>query len=233
MINYSYFDNQCKYTILLLHGWGVDSSYMESLKDFLSSEYNTLILDLPGHGKSNLDRVYTIDDYVEDIHHIVEKEKIQKLYIIGHSFGGKIGGFYAQKYPLEGEILISPSLIKPRVSLKRLLKINLYKLIKKLHLKIPKFLQGSRDYLQTSGLKRKTFVNIVNSYLNKKELKELDVPIILIGFSFDKEVKVYQMKKLNKNLKKSKLFIYEGNHFSYFSYFKEIRLLLTLLRSEL
>ena len=233
MINYSYFNKNFKYTILLLHGWGVDSSYMNSLKDFLIEEYNILILDLPGHGKEKLNRVYTIEDYVEDIHLIVEKENIEKLYILGHSFGGKIGGFYAKKYSLEGEILISPSLIKPKGSLVRFIKVFLYKLLKKLHLRIPKFLLGSRDYLLTDAIKRKTFVNVVNSYLSKKELKNIKIPIILIGFNLDKEVKVYQMKKLNHYLNNSRLFMYEGNHFSYFNYFKEIRLLLNLLRSDL
>ena len=216
MINYSYYNNNFKKTILLIHGWGVDSSYMESLKDFLIKDFNVLIIDLPGHGKS-----------------ILEKENITKLYIIGHSFGGKIGGFYALKYRVEGEILISPSLIKPRVSIKKIIKVFLYKLLKKLHLPIPLFLKGSRDYKRTKGLVRKTFLNVVNSYLSKEELNKINTSIILIGFNNDKEVRIYQMKKLNKYLKNSKLFIYEGDHFSYFSYFKEIRVLLNLIGSEI
>ena len=163
----------------------------------------------------------------------VEKENITNLYIIGHSFGGKIGGFYALKYRVEGEILISPSLIKPRVSIKKIIKVFLYKLLKKLHLPIPLFLKGSRDYKRTKGLVRKTFLNVVNSYLSKIELNKINTSIILIGFNNDKEVRIYQMKKLNKYLKNSKLFIYEGDHFSYFSYFKEIRVLLNLIGSEI
>ena len=233
MINYSYYNNNFKKTILLIHGWGVDSSYMESLKDFLIKDFNVLLIDLPGHGKSILEKEFTIEDYVENIHFIVEKENITNLYIIGHSFGGKIGGFYALKYRVEGEILISPSLIKPRVSIKKIIKVFLYKLLKKLHLPIPLFLKGSRDYKRTKGLVRKTFLNVVNSYLSKIELNKINTSIILIGFNNDKEVRIYQMKKLNKYLKNSKLFIYEGDHFSYFSYFKEIRVLLNLIGSEI
>ena len=54
MINYTYINNNFKKTILLLHGWGVDSSYMESLKDFLVDDFNVLLMDLKGFGKSKL-----------------------------------------------------------------------------------------------------------------------------------------------------------------------------------
>ena len=65
MINYSYYRNyNSSKTIVLLHGWGVNSSYMESLKDFLLEDYSILLLDLPGHGKSYLNKVYKIEDYV-------------------------------------------------------------------------------------------------------------------------------------------------------------------------
>ena len=233
MINYTYINNNFKKTILLLQGWGVDSSYMESLKDFLVDDFNVLLMDLKGFGKSKLEKVYSVSDYVEDIHEIVKKEKIEKLYIIGHSFGGKIGAFYSMKYKVEGELLISPSLVKPRFSFIKYIKVLLYKFCKKLKIKIPKFLKGSNDYLLTSGLLRLTFLNVVHTYLNKEDSNKIKIPIIIIGFKNDNEVKLYQLKKLNRWLSNSKLFIYPGNHFSYFQYFKEIRVLLNLLRDDL
>ena len=147
MINYSYYKNDnSSNTLLLLHGWGVDSSYLESLKDFLLNDYSILILDLPGHGKSYLDKAYTINDYIDEIFLIVCKENITRLYGIGHSFGGKVLSYYSLKYPLLGGILISPSTIKPPFSLVKFLKIRLYKIFKFLRIPLPKFLQGSRDY---------------------------------------------------------------------------------------
>lgn len=230
MINYSYYRNyNSSKTIVLLHGWGVNSSYMESLKDFLLEDYSILLLDLPGHGKSYLNKVYKIEDYVDELFYIVNKEKITSLYGIGHSFGGKILGMYAKKYPLEGGILIAPSLIKPRFSLSLFIKIRIYKILRKLKLKIPKCLQGSYDYRNSSGLKRETFLNVHKAYLKKKELNKIKTKFIVIGFTKDKSINVYQVRRLNKYLLNSKLFIYEGNHFGYFSYFKEIRILLTYL----
>lgn len=234
MINYSYYKNDnSSNTLLLLHGWGVDSSYMESLKDFLLNDYSILILDLPGHGKSYLDKAYTINDYIDEIFMIVCKENITRLYGIGHSFGGKVLSYYSLKYPLLGGILISPSTIKPPFSLVKFLKIRLYKIFKFLRIPLPKFLQGSRDYKLTTGLKRKTFLNVSSSYLSKKELSQIRCNMLIIGFNNDLEVKIKSLKKLDKYIPNSKLFIYEGDHFSYFSYFKEIRILLNfLLRRE-
>ena len=85
MINYSYYNNNFKKTILLIHGWGVDSSYMESLKDFLIKDFNVLIIDLPGHGKSILEKEFTIEDYVENIHFIERgyEHLIRKLSELG------------------------------------------------------------------------------------------------------------------------------------------------------
>jgi hypothetical protein len=102
-------------------------------------------------------------------------------------------------------------------------------MIKFLHLKIPKYLKGSRDYLNTSGLKRQTFLNVCSFYFNKKQLSKVNTDVVIIGFNEDTEVKVYQNNKLHKYLKGSKLFIYQGNHFSYFSYLKEIKILLSFL----
>lgn len=230
MIHYSYFKNvNSKITILLLHGWGVTSSYMESLKDYLLKDYSVLLVDLPGHGKSILERPYTVNDYIDELFLIVNKEKIDKLYGIGHSFGGKLLSYYCLKYKIDGVIVIAPSTIKPRFSLFKFMKIRLFKIFRKLRLPMPSFLQGSRDFKKTSGIKRETFLNVCNSYLDKKELRKIKIPYLIIGFKDDKEVRLYQVEKLKKYVPGSKLFIYNGNHFSYFDYYFEIKKLILLL----
>lgn len=230
MMNYSYLENKkSDITLLLLHGWGVDSSYMDSLKEFLKDDYSILIVDLPGHGKSYLNKSYDIDEYINQIFYVVTKEKIKNLYGIGHSFGGKLLGFYSLRYPLKGGLLIAPSLIKPRFSIIKFLKVRMYKILKKMHFPIPSFLQGSYDFKKSSGLKRDTFLNVFNQYFTKQQMKKNRCKFIIMGFTDDKEVKVKRLKVLNKYLNKSQLFIYKGNHFSYFSYFKEIKILISNL----
>lgn len=233
MMYYQYFkNNDSSTTIMLLHGWGVSSSYMESLKDYLIRDYNVLLVDLPGHGKSYLQKPYSINDYIDELFLIINKENINKIYGIGHSFGGKLLGYYSLKYKLNGMILIAPSLIKPHFSFIKLMKILIYKILRRFNLKIPKHFQGSYDYKKASGLKRKTFLNVCHSYLTKKELRKIKIKSLIMGFKDDKEVKIYQLKKLDKYLLDSKLFIYPGNHFSYFDHYFDIRKLLILLESR-
>lgn len=230
MINYIYYKNEkASKTILLLHGWGVSSSYMESLKDYLKKDYSILLVDLPGHGKSDLEKVYGIEDYLNTLFMIVCKENITNLYGVGHSFGGKLLSFYSLKYKLNGMILLAPSSYKPRFSIIKFIKVTIYKILKRLHLPIPSSLQGSRDYKNTSGLKRKTFLKVCHSYLKKEQLKRIKIPTIIVGFKDDKEVKKYQLKKLNRYIAHSKLFMYDGTHFSYFEHYSDIRKLLILL----
>ena len=232
-MNYYYYKNEdAKKTIVLLHGWGVDSSYMNSLKDYLKKYYSILLVDLPGHGKSKLSKPYKIQDYIDELFFLITKENIKSFYGIGHSFGGKILSFYALKYKIDGGILIAPSSYKSKFSLIKFIKIRLYKVFKLLRLPLPKSLRGSRDYINAKGYKRMTFLNVYNKYLKKKELRKIKTPFVIMGFEEDAEIKKYQLKKLRKYLFNSKLYFYKGNHFSYFDYYKEIRLHLMLLERE-
>lgn len=219
MITYQYIKNKnAKTTILLIHGWNTSSLYMESFIQPLKNNFSILLVDL----FKNLDKAYTIDDFIEEIYQIVSSLNILNLVIVGHSFGGKIGYFYQKKYSLDGLVLIAPSLIKPKFNLKTFLKIKLYKYLKKKNKKIPKFLKGSKDYQNSSGHLNNTFKNCVNCYMNQLDV---ETPQTLVyGFKNDREVKVYQIKKISKYIKNSKIKIFNGNHFAYLDHIKEITL---------
>ena len=96
--------------LLLLHGWGVDSSYMECFLEV--KDYNFLVIDLPGFGKSDIDRPYDISSYVNDIHELLLELEISYFVGLGHSFGGKILYYYSLTYPCQvlKLYLIAPSL---------------------------------------------------------------------------------------------------------------------------
>ena len=51
--------------IILLHGWGVDSSCFDDLMDSLKEKYQVFAIDLPGFGKSvEPSDYYVLEDYV-------------------------------------------------------------------------------------------------------------------------------------------------------------------------
>lgn len=87
--------------VVLLHGFGEDSSVWDSLIPGLEKNYKLIIPDLPGSGYSTFlkkDRVIMID-YAHCLKAILDKEKIKKCTVIGHSMGGYITMAFAEKYP--------------------------------------------------------------------------------------------------------------------------------------
>lgn len=213
--------------LVLIHGWGTDSSYM---KCFLNvKDYNYLALDLPGFGKSIIEKPYDIPSYVDDIHNLLVKLKINYFVGLGHSFGGKILYYYSLTYPCEVEklFLIAPSLFLKK-SFKTRKKIFLFHLFKKLHIKIPSFLKGSSDYQKASDIMKKTLSNVTRPLINKKDLENLNIEIYLFAFNKDKEVPLKGLKKVSSYLPLCHFYILNGEHFSYFSHIRFIKALLEM-----
>ncbi|WP_185871554.1 alpha/beta fold hydrolase [Blattabacterium cuenoti] len=93
--------------IVLLHG------FMESLEIWnyvyhdISNKYKVILIDLPGHGKSNgkdvlileKDGIFTMENTAEIVKKTLEKKGIQKAIFVGHSMGGYVALAMAEKYP--------------------------------------------------------------------------------------------------------------------------------------
>lgn len=217
-MKYNYIINNEKFdTIVLIHGWNLNKTYMEIFIPSLSNQFNILIIDL----FSSLNEIMTIDKYILELNDIIISCNIKnKLVIMGHSFGGKLAYFYAKRYKCDYLILLAPSLFRRHFSLIRWIKIKIFKLFKKCKLKLPKSLLGSKDYQNAKGNMKKTFLNCVNVYAKNK----IDTKSLVFGFKNDTEIKKYQIKGLKKYLKNLKIIFYPGNHFAYIDYVKEIRL---------
>lgn len=87
--------------LVLLHGFGEDSEVWDTIIPFLEGSYKIIIPDLPGSGGSTIlkkDKVIMID-FAHCLKAILDKEKIKKCTLIGHSMGGYIGLAFAEKYP--------------------------------------------------------------------------------------------------------------------------------------
>ncbi|MCH5179959.1 MAG: alpha/beta fold hydrolase [Erysipelotrichales bacterium] len=206
--------------VLFLHGYGQNKEMMMPLVKRADKFANVLAIDLPGSKNNALTCVFTIDDYVEYLEDILNKYEFKPDIIVGHSFGGKLASFYALKYPNIILLLLAPSTIKPSFSLKKFIKIRTYKLFKWLHKhqlvrSIPNCLMGSKDYQNTSGIDRLTFVHIVNSYLNKKQLRKLNNEVYLVYGNRDTEITYKQMKKFARYSPNTHLIVIKGDHFAY------------------
>ncbi|HEY6170963.1 MAG TPA: alpha/beta fold hydrolase, partial [Candidatus Kapabacteria bacterium] len=76
--------------------------------------HKLIFFDLRGHGKSdaNMDSVHIqLSYFVDDIEEMRKAFGIEKMILLGHSFGGLLAENYATKYPsnLKALILVSPA----------------------------------------------------------------------------------------------------------------------------
>jgi pimeloyl-ACP methyl ester carboxylesterase len=76
--------------VVLVHGWGRtgDSAWWPV---FTAGRHTTLVVDLPGHGRSILDRPFTFSLAAETILAAIADAGLQRPMIVGHSMGGPVG----------------------------------------------------------------------------------------------------------------------------------------------
>lgn len=85
--------------LLLIHGFCGSSEYWAKLIPKLSENYRVITIDLPGHGKSEVQHsVKEIDHYALVIKELLEELKIEKVTMFGHSLGGYVTLAFAESY---------------------------------------------------------------------------------------------------------------------------------------
>lgn len=82
-------------TIVLIHGSLDRMAGMAHVSRLLQKEWRVLRYDRRGYGKSvNLDGPFAVSDHVQDLYDVItiagDTDNIEKLLLIGHSFGGHV-----------------------------------------------------------------------------------------------------------------------------------------------
>ncbi len=94
--------------IVFLHGFLESGEVWKSFCRRLSESFQTIAIDLPGHGRSeNPGRINSIDEMAEAVHHSLKELDIKSCLMVGHSMGGYVTLACAEKYPrmLKGIVL--------------------------------------------------------------------------------------------------------------------------------
>jgi alpha-beta hydrolase superfamily lysophospholipase len=116
-------------TVVILHGWGANKSYMLPLaKPFHQAGYNLLLIDAHSHGDSEKRGVSTMPKFAEDLVSAVhwlnqnKPKACQKTIIVGHSVGAA-AVLLAAANGLKANIFISiASFVHPKLIMQRTLK---------------------------------------------------------------------------------------------------------------
>jgi len=108
--HFKYFNTDIAYRVegmgqpvVLLHGFGEDSTIWDKQLAFLKDKCQLIIPDIPGSGKSSmlegLSQAISIGDYAVCIQALLLHEKIDQCILLGHSMGGYIALAFEELYP--------------------------------------------------------------------------------------------------------------------------------------
>ncbi|MGO4886763.1 alpha/beta fold hydrolase [Anaerobacillus sp. MEB173] len=76
--------------LVLIHGFLSTNRVFDKIRSNLTKQFDVIAIDLPGHGKSSLSNVQTIDDYTDKIIELLSSLHIKNATWLGHSMGGYI-----------------------------------------------------------------------------------------------------------------------------------------------
>ncbi len=184
--------------ILILHGWGSCAENWKQVKKLLEIQgYKVFVPDFPGFGENPpLTKPWSLDNYAEWVKEFCEKQNLSQIFLLGHSFGGRIAVKFVVKYPekVKGLILVSAAGIKQKKNLKqislfRIAKIGskfsfcpCYSLLRRIFYKL---IVKKTDYLKVNGALKETFKKIIGEDL-RPYLSKIKTSTLIIWGQKDK-----------------------------------------------
>ncbi|MDT7868410.1 MAG: alpha/beta hydrolase [Candidatus Pacebacteria bacterium] len=216
-----------KKTLVILHGWGSSKKSFEPLLNYLDKKIDVILFDLPGFGETPIERPYTLEDYLIFLNEHLESElhlrKIEKMILLGHSFGGALALFYTFKNPekVEKLLLYNAAILRPntfkirflnflsKIS-KPFLKILPSKLVFFLKKVFYKFVVKSYDYFLADEVLKKTLANIRKDL--REEAKMIKNKTYLLWGKKDKITPLKHGIFLEKIMPNAKLIVFDGEH---------------------
>ncbi|MFM7407340.1 MAG: 2-succinyl-6-hydroxy-2,4-cyclohexadiene-1-carboxylate synthase [Cuspidothrix sp.] len=99
--NYSLITNHNKPIIFFLHGFIGNIDEFDQTIKLLFDNFSYLTLDLPGHGKTQVDNDenYTISSIAQAIINLLDQLNIEKCFLIGYSMGGRLALYLTLHFP--------------------------------------------------------------------------------------------------------------------------------------
>ncbi len=216
--------------VLIMHGWGANIPAMMPVHNILKNDFKVYTVDFPGFGESpQPPEAWGVYEYADYMKKFIDEMKMDKVILIGHSFGGRISLILSSKYPelVDRMVLIDAAGLIPKRGPKYYFKVYSFKALKKIYNSAffwidrdermksfyTKF--GSQDYKDADPMMRKILVKVVNEDL-RPLLKDIKASTLLIWGRNDTATPVYMAEIMEKEIKDSGLVVLEdAGHFSY------------------
>src|SRR4051794_10267453 len=75
--------------LVFVHGWLGNTAWWSAQRDHLATRYSVVLIELPGHGRSDKTRTtWSAAQYANDIKAVCHELSAQDIMLIGHSMSG-------------------------------------------------------------------------------------------------------------------------------------------------
>lgn len=215
--------------LVILHGWGSQAERWKEVMIALEKKgVKATALDFPGFGGSATPKVpWGLDEYKNFALNFLRVLEIQKFYLLGHSFGGRVVITIASEGTagLQKLILVSSAGVTPRKKIrifaykfatkiaKPFFSFFILRIFEDLAKKIIYKLSGSYDYYLQKGAMKETFKKVIEEDLTPY-LTRIQVPTLIIWGREDKMTPLSDAYLMNEKIKNSKPIVIEGGDHS-------------------
>ncbi|MEM1252094.1 MAG: alpha/beta hydrolase [Cyanobacteria bacterium P01_H01_bin.21] len=91
-------------TLVFLHGWGGSARYWERTAHVMQDEFDCLLYDLRGFGRSSPAPATTpelgaLESFADDLECLLTTLKLEQVFINAHSMGASVALYFLNRYP--------------------------------------------------------------------------------------------------------------------------------------
>lgn len=221
--------------LILMHGWGCNSSTVASIAEVAAENHTVYSIDLPGFGTPGVVEVLSPEpseiwgtyDYATMLEEFISALGLENPALIGHSYGGRVAIVYASRNKVSRLVLVDAAGVKPHRSLKYYFKVYSYKVLKWLAPKIfgkakgeeliarYRGKSGSADYNSSTPKMRAVMTKSVNEDLCHL-MPSISAPTLLLWGEKDRATPIKDARKMEKLIPDSAVVSFpDAGHYSF------------------
>lgn len=215
--------------IVLMHGWGQTHASMLPMAELLGAVGTRYVLDLPGFGASEAPPVeWDTYAYAKRILAWLDEQGIEKVDLVGHSFGGRVSVQMGAHFPdrIRSIVLIGSAGLRPRRTLRQRARVTFSRWLGKLARLLPAVLRepllrwregkfGSPDFRAAKEPLRSILSRVVAEDL-RDQARQVRAPTFLLWGKDDDQTPVDMAERYKALIAGSELVVLEGQgHFPF------------------
>ncbi len=206
--------------MVFLHGYLSSKEAFTAQISYFSKFFRVTAFDFLGFGGSApLQDAFSVSDYAEWTGEVLSRLHVEKPHVIAHSFGCRVAVKMAgeERGRFDKIILTGPAGVILRRGFSYRVKVETYRLARKI---APRFAErkfGSAEYRTLSPIMKESYKKIVNEDL-REDAKRVDNSVLIIEGEQDKTTPLKEAKAYLQCFKNGRLRTMTGGHFAFAEY---------------